>query len=224
MAKWGFLGCGSIARGFAEGLKTLDDAELIAVGARDADRAQAFATEFGALRSYDSYQAVMDDEDVDVIYVATTHHNHVALSIAALESGKAVLCEKPVALNATQFDHVLRAVERHNSFFMEAMWTRFIPAVQELQRRLASGVIGDVQLIQADFGIDHDWDPRERMLNPELGGGSLLDLGIYPITFASMLFQDQPENIHGFMQPAPETGWTNYQLIWPVIAGTAWPS
>ena len=196
---------GTLAK-FAEGLQTLPDAELCAVASRDVDRAESFAKRWGVPTYYHDYQMCCQDSSVDVVYIATTHHNHVELSLLALQAGKAVLCEKPVALNAQQFERVIEAAKAQQCFFMEAMWTRFIPAMQALQRQLSAGVIGDISFIQADFGISREWSPEGRMMNPQLGGGALLDLGIYPITVASMLFNDQPTSVQGVMQPAPETG------------------
>jgi predicted dehydrogenase len=206
MACWGIIGCGQIATAFATALSQVPGACLRGVAARELSRAADFAKRFSAQQSYGDYASLFADPQIDIVYIATPHHNHAALSLQAIAAGKAVLCEKPVALNAADWDRVTAAAEQAQVFVMEAMWTRFMPAVQELQAQLDAGLIGPVQLIQADFGIHNDWDPRGRMLNPELGGGALLDLGIYPLTFASILFRAQPVSLHGFMKPAVETG------------------
>jgi predicted dehydrogenase len=208
--RWGIIGCGAIARGFTNGLTRLPDARLEAVAARDPKRAAAFIAENDPAqqdaRVLPDYQSLIEDPDVDVVYIATTHHNHVALAHAAIGAGKPVLVEKPVGLHASEVEGLIAAARSRGIFLMEAMWMRFLPAFQAFQDTLASGIIGPVQLVQADFGIDIEAEAHGRMLNPALGGGSLWDLGIYPVTFARLAHGADPVLWQGFHQPAPETG------------------
>lgn len=215
---WGIVGCGGIARQFAEGLATLADARLVVVAARDLGRAQDFAQHLSSegqqVRAVDEYAAVWNDAEVDVVYIATTHQNHVALAKAAIAAGKAVLVEKPVGLHASEVKALIDQARDAGVFLMEAMWMRFIPAFRRLQADLQAGVIGPPCLIQADFGIAIDsQDPRHRMLDPSLGGGALWDLGIYPLTFARVLFADDPLQVHSDWIPAAETGVDEMALI-----------
>jgi predicted dehydrogenase len=210
--RWGFIGCGGIAEGFATGLLTLPDAELVAVAARAEEKATAFAEKYAQAadgptpRALDDYQALVEQDDIDAVYIATTHHNHVTWARAAVAAGKAVLVEKPVGLHTDEVATLIDEAKAANVFLMEAMWMRFIPAFVDMLARLRDGVIGEPQLVQADFGIQHDWNPDERMLNPALGGGALWDLGIYPLTFARIIFDDDPEYIHTAWRPAADTG------------------
>ncbi len=193
--RWGILGCGNIARKFATGLQALDDAELVAVGSRTEDKASSFAAEFGAARSHGSYEALAADADVDAIYVATPHPMHRDNSILCLEAGKAVLCEKPFTINATEARAVVDVARQRGVFLMEAMWTRFLPVMVQVRRWLAEGAIGEPRMVTADFGFRSGVNPEGRLFNPALGGGALLDVGIYPISFACMVFGPHPESI-----------------------------
>ena len=185
--RWGILGRGGIANSFAQGLRALPDAELIAVGSRTQATAEAFGDKYGAPHRHGSYAALAADPDVDVIYVATPHPFHKEHSLLALEAGKAVLCEKPFMLNAREAAEVIAFARERGLFVMEAMWTRFLPLMGRLRQMLAEGVIGDVRLVHADFSFRADFDPRGRLFDPALGGGALLDAGIYPVSMASML-------------------------------------
>jgi predicted dehydrogenase len=187
--RWGILGPGNIATKFAEGLQSADDAELIAVGSRSADRADAFADRFGAPKRHASYDALVEDPDVDAIYVATPHPYHKQNSIACLEAGKAVLCEKPFTINRAEAEAVVNVARREGVFLMEAMWTRCLPVMQQVREWIADGAIGDVRMVTADFGYRvGQVNPESRIFSPHLGGGGLLDVGIYPISFARMIF------------------------------------
>lgn len=208
---WGIVGTGGIAQDFADGLLEVPDAQLLAVAARERASAERFAQARQAKGQQpavcDDYAALMHDPQVDVVYIATTHHNHVALARQAIAAGKAVLVEKPVGLHADEVATMIAEAQAAQVFVMEAMWTRFMPAIIELQRVLAAGIIGPVRLLQADFGIDlPDLRPCHRMLDPALGGGALWDLGIYPLTFARLIFGSKAQQIHSTIVPAPETG------------------
>jgi predicted dehydrogenase len=185
--RWGILGRGGIANSFAQGLRALPDAELLAVGSRSAAAAEAFGDEYGVPHRYGSYAELARDPDVDVIYVATPHPFHLEHSRLALEAGKAVLCEKPLTLNARQATELIAYARERRLFLMMAMWTRFLPIMGRLREMLAEGAIGEVRLVQADFSFRAEFDPRHRLFDPALGGGALLDAGIYPLSMASMV-------------------------------------
>lgn len=184
--KWGIIGCGNIAKSFAKGLSEVDDAELIACASASTERAKSFAEEYPC-HPCASYEELVRRNDIDVVYIATTHNFHYDNGRLCLENGKNVLCEKPTCVNAKQTRELVALAKAKDLFLMEAMWTRFMPAIRALLDELAAGVIGDIKLVQADFGISRDWPADGRMLNPNLAGGALLDLGIYPLTFAWLI-------------------------------------
>ena len=185
--RWGILGTGRIARDFAAGLRDTPDAVLAAVGSRTQASAQAFADDVGAPAAYGSYEELAQANDVDIIYIATPHTLHAENAIVALRGGKAVLCEKPFALNRREAGEVVALARAKGLFLMEAMWTRFMPALSEVKRIIASGEIGSVTQVHADFGFAATHDPEHRVNNLALGGGALLDLGIYPLSIACAL-------------------------------------
>ena len=193
--RWGILGCGSIANKFATGLQAADDAELVAVGSRTQENADAFADKYGAPRRHASYEALAADPDVDAIYVATPHVFHKANSMLCLRAGKAVLCEKPITINAADTAELVACAREEGVFLMEAMWTRFLPAIVKVRELIAEGKIGEVQMVKADFCFRSGWNPEGRLLNPALGGGGLLDVGIYPVALSHMVFGGPPADI-----------------------------
>lgn len=192
--KWGIIGTGYIARKFARGLEVIPEAELIGVGSRSRERALSFARDFNIPEVY-SYEELVKNLEIDVIYVASTNELHKEHTLMSLRGGKAVLCEKPFALNAVEAKEMINLARENNLFLMEAMWTRFLPVIVKVREWITEGKIGELKLLQANFGISRDVEPDNRLFNPVLGGGSLLDLGIYPVSFASMLFGQQPEQI-----------------------------
>ena len=194
--RWGILGTGTIARKFATGLTFLPEAELAAIGSRSQAAADRFGDEFNAPNRHASYEAVANDPEVDVVYVATPHTLHQANSLLCLNAGKPVLCEKPFTVNAREAADVIALARRKGLFLMEAMWTRYIPLVVQLRQFLAAGLIGEVRLLTADLGFRAELDPKHRLFNPELGGGALLDVGVYTVSFASMIF-GPPSRITG---------------------------
>ena len=196
--KWGIIGCGSIAHSFAAGLQVLEDCELAAVASRSPGKAEAFAREFGVTVHYEDYESLVKNPEVDVIYVATTHNFHYENTLLCLENNKPVLCEKAFTVNAKQAEHLIRTAREQKLFLMEAMWTRFLPATVEIRRLLSEKVIGEVKMLRADFGFVADPNPLGRMQNRNLAGGSLLDLGIYPISYARMVFGKQPARMQTF--------------------------
>ena len=187
--RWGIASTGKIAASMTEALRTLPRTDVVAVGSRSQDSADAFAARFGIPRAHGSHEALYADDDVDIVYVASPHSHHHRMTIDALDAGRHVLCEKAFALNASQAREMVAAADRNDRFLMEAMWTWFIPAVTEIKRRVDAGDIGELRLIEADFGLAiHDEQGRHR--RHDLAGGALLDLGIYPITFARFLAGD----------------------------------
>lgn len=187
VVRWGILGAGRVAREFARGLRALPDAELAAVASRTAGTAETFARELGPVRVYPDYEALVRDPSLDVVYVATPNHRHVADAELCLTHGKPVLCEKPFALDAAGAREIVRAARAAGLFCMEAMWMRCIPLVQRVRALVADGAIGEVQLLVADFGVPTPFDPRSRFFDPAQGGGALLDRGVYLVSLASML-------------------------------------
>jgi predicted dehydrogenase len=191
---WGILGLGIIARRFMNDLPRCPQAVLAAAASRSPEKAREFAEKFGFARYYGSYQELLADPAVDIVYVATTHNVHRDLTIEALEAGKAVLCEKPAAVNAAQLRDILDCARRHESFFMEGMWTRFFPVNQQIKRLIASGELGAVRLIHVDFGHAGSRE-RTRFFTPETAGGSLLDVGVYCVSYAAWLKGERPTDI-----------------------------
>lgn len=182
--RWGFVGPGRIARAVAGDMGHVPHARLMAVASRSTERAQEFARDFGAERAHGSYRAIIDDPEVDVLYIATPHPQHHAIALAAIEAGKAVLVEKAFTATVAGAQEVVAAARDRGVFAMEAMWTRFQPAIVRARELIADGAIGQVRLVQADLGVDKPFDPADRLFAPELGGGAMLDLGVYVVSFA----------------------------------------
>lgn len=185
---WGIIGTGNIANKFTSDLKLLCDANVSAVASRDINKAQKFADNFGIKKYYGSYQDLVNDKDIDVVYVSTPHVFHRDNTLMALQAGKAVLCEKPLSINYREAKEMVDAATSKKVFFMEAMWMRFTPAIVKLKNIIESGTIGKVRIINADFGYKSGRvDPMDRVYNKALGGGALLDIGIYPVSLSFML-------------------------------------
>ncbi|RCX20661.1 putative dehydrogenase [Fontibacillus phaseoli] len=194
--KWGIMGTGTIAEQFAADLSHTSNGAAYAVGSRKPGNAALFAAQFGIPRAYGSYMELVNDPEIDVIYVATPHRYHLENALNSIRAGKAVLCEKPVTVNSRELELLISAARERRVFVMEAMWMRFLPPMQKAKEWVRAGRIGEVRLVQAEFGIMADWDPEGRLLSPELAGGALLDVGIYPLSFASMVFGAQPREIY----------------------------
>jgi predicted dehydrogenase len=195
---WGLIGAGGISDQLARALSYVPEARLVAVGSRDVAKAQAFIelprgaeAATGPVRAHGSYQALVDDPDVDVVYVGTPHPDHARSMALALAAGKAVLCEKPFTLNRREAAAAVALARRHDVFLMEAMWMRYVPAMVALKRLLAEGAIGERVSVSADFGFSAAGLPAShRALSPQLGGGGLLDIGIYPLNLAAFVLGD----------------------------------
>lgn len=189
---WGIMATGWIAHKFVQGLKLIEDATIAAVGSRTMESAKTFADHYGIAKAYGSYEELVNDPDVDIIYIGTPHPMHHDNALMGLKAGKHVLCEKPFCMNAGETKEVVNFAREKGLFLMEAMWTRYLPAIVKVREWLDKGLIGEIHCLKADFGYRAPWKPEERLLNPVLGGGSLLDVGIYPVSFASMIFKKQP--------------------------------
>ena len=196
IVRWGILGTGNIARKFAEDLQLLPEAALSAVGSRSQQGAERFGTDFKVTRCHGTPEALASDPHVDCIYIATPHSAHHRNALLCLNAGKAVLCEKPFAINAQQAQEVIKTAQDKKILLMEAMWTRCFPLMIQLRRLVANKVIGDLQLLTANFGFRAEFNPKSRLFDPHLGGGALLDVGIYPVSLASMIF-GEPTGIFG---------------------------
>jgi predicted dehydrogenase len=191
---WGILATGSIARQFAAGLKRAKRGTLRAVGSRTLESAQAFTREFGGT-PHGSYEAVLNDPAVDAVYIATPHHLHAEWTVRCAEAGKGILCEKPFVLSAPEAEGALNAVRKHGVFFMEAFMYRCHPQTLKLRQILGEGVIGEVKMVNAEFGFaaSHDWG-NFRTVN-SLGGGGLMDVGVYPLTYSRMIAGEEPDRL-----------------------------
>jgi len=185
--RWGILGTGAIAKQFVQGLRFVPEAEVFAVGSRSRASAQEFADKKGIPRRHASYDDLASDPDVDVVYIATPHPFHAENATLCLEAGKAVLCEKPFCVNAAEAERVVGLARKKRLFIMEGMWTRFFPLMEEVRRLVSEGAIGEVRMLNVDFGFRADLDPASRLFDPKLGGGALLDVGVYCVSFASMI-------------------------------------
>jgi len=184
--RWGIVATGNIARTFARDLAIVEDAELVAVGSRRVEAAQEFAAEFGVRSAYGSYAEVAEDPDVDVVYIATPHPHHREPALACIEAGKAVLCEKPLTVNAREATELVEAARRRGTFLMEAMWMRCNPNIRAMQQLIDDGVIGDVTSVAADYGFYPGEDGLARLSDPKLGASAVLDIGVYLLHFANV--------------------------------------
>ena len=185
--RWGILGTGAIARQFVQGLRSVPEAEVFAVGSRSRASAVKFADKRNIPRRHASYDDLASDPDVDVVYIATPHPFHAENATLCLEAGKAVLCEKPFSVNAAEAERVVKLAREKGLFIMEGMWTRFFPLMEEVRRLVSERAIGEVRMLNVDFGFRADLDPASRLFDQRLGGGALLDVGVYCVSFASMV-------------------------------------
>ncbi len=192
--KWGIIGLGSIAHKFATDLLTLKDAQLYAVASRQQEKADAFASKYNATKAYDSYEALAKDPAVDAVYIATPHALHYENTMLCLDHELPVLCEKPFAMNASQVAEMIRKAKTKRTLLMEALWTYFLPHYNYVLKALEDKLYGNIVKLEADFGFHRAFDNTHRLFNKTLGGGSLLDIGIYPI-FAALSSLGAPKHI-----------------------------
>ncbi|MFG1799109.1 Gfo/Idh/MocA family protein [Micromonospora carbonacea] len=203
MTRWGILATGNIAARFAEDLRHVPGAELVAVGSRTSESARAFADRHGARRAYGSWAELAADDEVDAIYVATPHSAHHEATMTCLTAGRAVLVEKPFTLDLADSTELVEAARARGVFLMEAMWMRTNPLVLRVVELLAEGAIGQVTGVQADFGVAGPFAPESRMRARALGGGALLDLGVYPVSLAHLLL-GVPQHVRSWAKIGPE--------------------
>jgi predicted dehydrogenase len=194
MIRWGILGCGRIARKFASDLKLVDNAELVACGARHALSADTFGREFSVKNIHHSYESLAQDNEVDVIYVATPHSHHHEHTLLCINNNKAVLCEKAFAINCKQAKEMIDAARAKNVFLMEAVWTKFLEPFNKVKKMIDDGMIGEVKSMLANFGFRAPAEAPQRLLKPSLGGGTMLDIGIYNV-FTALFFLGKPDKI-----------------------------
>ena len=192
--KWGIIGLGNIAHTFAEDLLLFDGAELYGVASRSKEKAYAFKEKYGATKSFSSYNDLAKCEDIDVVYIATPHSHHFEHTMLCLTNNKSVLCEKAFAINSKQVELMMAEAKSRNLFLMEAFWTRFIPTTTKVLELLSSNILGDIKTIKSGFGFVAATRNRNRLTNNKLGGGTLLDIGIYPV-FMSLLLKGLPNSI-----------------------------
>ncbi|HEV7621037.1 MAG TPA: Gfo/Idh/MocA family oxidoreductase, partial [Flavisolibacter sp.] len=192
--RWAILGAGKIAHKFATDFKFVENAELTAIASRDKARAIMFASQYAIPEIY-SYDELYNASKVDAVYIATPHNFHFEQALKCLENKKAVLCEKPVTINASQLKSLIEVARKNNVFLMEAMWTYFIPSIIQAKKWINQGKIGPVKIVQADFGYKMEFNPHSRLFDPSLAGGALLDLGVYPISFSQYIMEKMPETI-----------------------------
>ena len=192
--KWGIIGPGRIAHKFAEALAFIPVAKLFAVASRSEERARDFARQYKAPRYYQGYEKIVQDPEVDIIYIATPHTMHYENTLLCLENGIPVLCEKPFTITRDQLQGLVDIARKNNIFLMEAIWTRFLPTIQKVLEIKHTGILGEIKVLYADFGFKAPYDPESRSYNLELGGGALLDIGIYPV-FLSLLLLGKPSEI-----------------------------
>ncbi|MBQ8966898.1 Gfo/Idh/MocA family oxidoreductase [Ruminococcus sp.] len=195
MTRWGIIGTGKIAHTFAEALRGTENSVLAAVASRSLEKAEVLAAEFGFEKAYGSYEELAADEAVDIVYIATPMSEHYANSLLCLNAGRNVLCEKSIALNTSQAEEMVALAEEKGLFFMEAMWMKFRPTFLKVKQWIDEGRIGKVEFIKADFNNFIPYDKNDRLFKSECGGGALLDLGVYPLTFATALMGEPKEII-----------------------------
>lgn len=191
--KWGIIGLGNIAHKFAADIQPVEGCILQAVASRSLDKAKAFGIQYNANKYYDSYQKLTQDPEVDVVYIATPHVQHAKWTLACIANQKAVLCEKPFAMNAAEVNLMINAAQQHQVFLMEALWTRFLPHYRFVIDELESGKYGAITSITADFCFKAPFDIHGRLFNKNLGGGALLDVGIYPV-FCALSLLGEPQH------------------------------
>jgi predicted dehydrogenase len=199
--RWGILGAGRIAQKFASDLKFVEDAELFAIASRGKANTGLFAGLYPSALQYDNYEALVQNPEVDVIYIATPHGLHYEHTMLCVQHGKAVLCEKAFALNASQAKEMIAAAQTQKVFLMEALWSKFIPSWQKMKEMTGNGKLGEIKNVLINFGFIPQEPAADRLFNPALGGGTLLDIGIYNVFYALSVL-GKPDHIEARMTPA----------------------
>lgn len=202
--RWGILGAGRIAGSFARDMRFVGNGELLAIASRSPDRAAEFARTHGIVRSHENYAALLADPEIDAVYIATPHSEHLAQATAALRAGKAVLCEKPLTLNAAECRALLAVAAETGGYLLEGMWTWFLPAIRQAVDWMRAGRIGRLRHVQADFGYPQlPFDASRREYAADLGGGCLLEMGIYPVAFSHLFQSGDPRAVQVSGRRAP---------------------
>lgn len=187
--KWGIIGAGNIAGTFAGDINLVEGSEIHAVASRSMDKANDFAKKYDIKKTYDSYEALASDPEIDVIYIATPHCFHKDQAIMCMQHKKAVLCEKPMAVSLDEMTEMIAVADKEEVFLMEAMWTRFKPVAEKLRSLISEEFVGEIRYMSSDFGfcLGDDHDPKSRLLSKDLAGGALLDVGVYPVAMTHMV-------------------------------------
>jgi predicted dehydrogenase len=193
--KWGVIGCGNIANKFAESIVEVDGAKIVAVASNTPGKAEAFAKKHGIRTYYGNHGQLLRNDEVDIVYIATTNNFHFRNAEQVLEAGKPLLCEKPFTVNSREMKSLIALASEKRLFMMEGMWTRFIPVMVQIRSWLDSGIIGKVKQVRATFGFNCPFDPENRLYDLGRGGGALLDAGIYSLSFANMVMREKPVEI-----------------------------
>lgn len=209
---WGIIGLGNIAHKFAADLLLSRDAKLMAVASRNIEKSKLFGQEYQAERCYDSYEELTNDTTIDIIYIATPHVFHYQHTMMCLKAGKHVLCEKAFGMNAQEVISMIAEAKHRKLFLMEALWTRFIPITEKLLELMNLQTIGEIREVKADFGFVGDKNPERRIYNKKLGGGSLLDVGIYPV-YLSILLMGAPLGIKAKARMSPSAVDTHCEML-----------
>ncbi len=204
--RFGIIGAGNIANKFCDAAKLAEGAEVVAVSSKSMERAQAFAERNGVPQAFDSYEEMLKNADIDAVYIATTHNFHMDNIRLCFDYGKHVLCEKAMVLTADDAREVFRLAKEKNLFCMEAMWTNFLPQVQKAKEWITSGAIGEIQAVSAVIGFNGGGNPESRLYNPDLAGGAMYDIGVYPAEIVSYLVGEPIEDCMGVWRPHPVTG------------------
>lgn len=193
--RWGIIGAGNISSTLATALNGMNDVVLEAVASRDLKKSIEFSEKHGFKKAYGSYEELVADDDVDVIYIGTPHTEHLKNAAMCIKAGKAVLCEKPFTINEEDTSYLINLAKQHKVFLMEAMWTKFLPVTKAVKAWIDEGRIGTVKYLDIKFGFMKEFEEKHRLFNPALGGGALLDVGIYPITYAVFMLGQLPQKI-----------------------------
>lgn len=204
MIRWGILGAGWIAEKMAGDFRRVKGAKIVAIAARDLNRAEAFAQKYGIQKAYGSYEQLVSDPDIDIVYIATTHNFHLEHAMLCLKHNKNVLCEKPITVNAKEFAIMRNEAEKRNLFLMEAFWTNFLPPVVKAKEWVDSGVLGQIEVIQSGLGFVQNGRQEGRFLNPDLAAGSLLDLAIYNLQFGKLMAKSEEASYSMMAQKTPK--------------------
>jgi predicted dehydrogenase len=212
--RWGIVSTGRIAHQFAQDFDFVENGELRAVSSRSQESADRFAVQYKIPRAYSSYKEMLEDENVDAVYIATPHNHHFQNSADAITAGKAVLCEKPLTVNAQECRELTRLATEAGVYLMEGMWTYFLPAIQKARLWVKEGRIGHVLHIKADFGYPIHYNPQHREYSVENAGGCLLDMGIYPVALAWYFLQQDPESVQTVARMAPNGVDNDVVTLW----------